>query len=199
MPWYFDVVSVNPVFYLFQHLWHYNTLGKEFWKNYELSWKISSYQNTLWEQMSKQDKITCAGVMRFAEKIFLLLQAGLFGGHTAARRARLHSCCTCYFTSVKAAQVTYWVSGVISSKEWKMWVLLSHREAMPLLRVGYLCYQQCKDWCLHWKPSRPLLKEQFLVWVAPSWPYFYWSHKAPVVYIASVFKVHIFHSPSNKQ
>lgn len=154
MSWYFDVVSVNPVFYLFQHLWRYNTLGKEFWKTYELSWKISSYQNTLWEQMSKQDKITCAGVMRFAEKIFLLLQAGLFGGHTAARRAGLHSCCKCYFTSVKAAQVTYWVSGVISSKEGKMWVLLSHREVMPLLRVGYLCYQQCKDWCLHWKPQQ---------------------------------------------
>lgn len=36
--------------------------------------------------------ITHAGVMKFAEKSLLLLQAGLFHGHAVARKAGLHNC-----------------------------------------------------------------------------------------------------------
>lgn len=37
--------------------------------------------------------ITHAGVMKFAEKSLLRLQAGLFHGHAVARQAGLYNCC----------------------------------------------------------------------------------------------------------
>lgn len=56
MSWYFDVVPLYPSFISTEDaLIHWE---ENFWKSYELIWKIPTYQDSLWEQTSKQKAVT---------------------------------------------------------------------------------------------------------------------------------------------